>query len=305
MFRNMGKLDELIDKSNDILMLLDVEIVDNDYFKDYEPDSSKAAWKYYEIMYKDTINIKASIERKGGGKYRRERGYFKYEKENNKVIEQIPEQGYLEIGKISLAGDCVFNFNEKKFNIFKKFVKGDIELLGKLLYCHKMHHSPYNFALIPVSGGMNNKKGSHNDRPDWLLYSLSKFCETLEEKRGEIVYNKDCIIADIDKDGIRAKDISNKDDVKDQIYNMQQSGYEIMQKNHYTPINLYHFLAQIKTAEAYADLFYHLTQDNKDEKKLVCDMIALGKKPIDGRDKLIAYMDLAVRYWEIQRKKYR
>ena len=36
----MGKLDELIDKSNDILMLLDVEIVDNDYFKDYEPDSS-------------------------------------------------------------------------------------------------------------------------------------------------------------------------------------------------------------------------------------------------------------------------
>jgi hypothetical protein len=48
-----------------------------------------------------------------------------------------------------------------------------------------------------------------------------------------------------------------------------------------------------------------LTQDNKDEKKLVCDMIALGKKPIDGRDKLIAYMDLAVRYWEIQRKKYR
>ena len=68
MFRNMGKLDELIDKSNDILMLLDVEIVDNDYFKDYEPDSSKAAWKYYEIMYKDTINIKASIERKGGWK---------------------------------------------------------------------------------------------------------------------------------------------------------------------------------------------------------------------------------------------
>lgn len=61
----MGKLDELINKSDDIVKLLNDEIVDDGYYKDYDPDSSEVAWEYYKIMYngtnKDTINIETSM----------------------------------------------------------------------------------------------------------------------------------------------------------------------------------------------------------------------------------------------------
>ena len=52
-------LDALIKKSNGILDRLSKEdngilyelIKDEEYFNDYDPDSSPVAWKYYEQMY--------------------------------------------------------------------------------------------------------------------------------------------------------------------------------------------------------------------------------------------------------------
>lgn len=321
---NEEKLKELIEKSDKLLknsdrkdggteLSNDEMIEDNDYFKDsegndYDPDSSEVAWEYYKIMYEDTINIEASIERKDDKrKYRRERGYFEYEKKDNKiVIKQIPEKGELEIGKIHLAGDCVFNFNEDKLKEFEKFVEKD-----KLLYYNQMHHSPYNFVLMPTEGGMNGQKGfTEYDRADWFLCSLSKFYANLDDK-----IKKD--IRDVE-DGTKAWDISNKDGIEDQIFAMQKdeknedNKRQFMQKRgKYTCINLYHFLAQIETAKAYAKLFYHLTdndkydENGKDDKTLFEKMIELGENKITNSTDLETYMDLAIRYWKVQQGKYR
>lgn len=74
-----------------------------------------------------------------------------------------------------MAGDCIFNFNDKKVKIFEKYVSTDS---GKQLlnYCAERHHSFENFAFMPITGGMNNQKGRHVfDRPDIHVNEILKY----------------------------------------------------------------------------------------------------------------------------------
>lgn len=76
--------------------------------------------------------------------------------------------------KFKMAGDCIFNFNEKKIKILKTYVSSDegIELLD---YCKEHHHSFENFAFMPITGGMNNQKGRGLDRPDIHVNEIDRY----------------------------------------------------------------------------------------------------------------------------------
>lgn len=302
-FEKNNKLEDFVKISNKILNgCQDATIPDEKYtytyqekeYK-YDPDSSSIAWAYYKTMYGDMIKGTKRVEIVGETK--RIQGLVNYKKNG---IKQEP-YGDLELGKIALAGDCVFNFNEKKVERFKKLLKKDHDLQNKLRLCEKMHHSPYNFSLMPVTGGMNNQKQSLSgyDRPDVLLYAISKFYE---------------------------KDMTELTEKTTEIYDRLielQGELQIIQHRGITDLCAYHFLATIGSFENYMRIFYHLDlqreQYNIDEKlkkidpkennlnldeRLYIAMLTMGQQPIDNPEDLKAYMNLAIAYWKIQRSKY-
>lgn len=290
-----GKLDKLIAISNLILDgCLDETISDKEYsytdkgFRfDYAPDSSSIAWKYYKIMYGDMIDEGKNIDFAGSSAIRIQ-GLFSYPE---KSIKQ-EEYGNLELGKIALAGDCVFNFNQGKLANFVNLLKKNTnpELLEKLKLCARMHHSPYNFSLMPVTGGMNNQKRSLSgyDRPDVLLYAISKFYEN-----GKIHLEE-----------LREPDIQEKmQEIRSKLLELQGE-LQIIQHRGITDLCAYHFLATIGSFENYVRIFYHLDYDNPIDKSLIEEMLAMGQQPIDNPKALEAYMNLAIAYWKIQRSKY-
>lgn len=80
-----------------------------------------------------------------------------------------------------VAGDCDFNFNDKKVKIFEKILgETNNDLLKK---CHEHHHSFCNFSFMPITGGLNNSKGTlkHEkelcplDRFDSFICELDKY----------------------------------------------------------------------------------------------------------------------------------
>lgn len=77
--------------------------------------------------------------------------------------------------KFKIAGDCIFNFNQKKVDILKNYIKTK-EGLGLLDYCAEHHYSFENFAFMPITGGMNNQKGRQVlDRPDIHINEINKY----------------------------------------------------------------------------------------------------------------------------------
>lgn len=95
--------------------------------------------------------------------------------------------------KIQLKKNVEINSNEK-INMFLTECKknenyfplsGDADFGMKTIFCReniidaykKMHMFP-NFSLMPVLGGMNNKKGSLRDRFDKFIYHVDKYYKT-------------------------------------------------------------------------------------------------------------------------------
>ena len=78
--------------------------------------------------------------------------------------------------KFKMAGDCIFNFSEKKFDIFDKLINHSSEGKELLEKCVDHHHCFENFAFMPITGGMNNQKGSNRlDRPDIHSHEIEKY----------------------------------------------------------------------------------------------------------------------------------
>lgn len=307
-----GKLDKLIAISNLILDgCPDETISDKEYtytyqgFRfDYDPDSSSIAWAYYKTMY-DGISIVEEEEVNSEYLPTRVKSLFYYS-ENN--LEQKACGGDLQLNKVELAGDCVFNFNQRKLANFVNLLNENTnqELLEKLKLCARMHHSPYNFSLMSVTGGMNNVKGSqYKDRIDVLLYAIKENYKA----------NKDNL------EDIRS--CKNEEEIREKI--KVPEGYQIFQqrKKSKNDLRANHFLATIGSFENYMRIFYHLDlqreQYNVDEKlkkidpkennlnldeRLYIAMLTMGQQPIDNPGDLEAYMNLAIAYWKIQRSKY-
>ena len=73
-----------------------------------------------------------------------------------------------------MAGDCDFNFNAKKIELYRKLLSDKENDL--LTECANMHHCLYNFSFMPITGNMQGVKGNDkNDRFDKFVYLLSIF----------------------------------------------------------------------------------------------------------------------------------
>lgn len=86
-----------------------------------------------------------------------------------------------EYPKFKMAGDCIFNFNDKKIKILSEIIGNDKEGNALLKECAERHHSFENFAFMPITGGMNNQKGRQVlDRPDIHVVEIQKYFEGKE-----------------------------------------------------------------------------------------------------------------------------
>ena len=309
------KLVKLINISNDILEKITTLTEDNcgncfgEYIDDkaffeytfngkkcaYDPDSSSVAWMYYEKMYEA---IKKELKCMGKGKIYRIVGSFKYE---NKKIIQTDYQRCLEY--IEIGGDCVFNFSKSsgKYSKFIKIIEKDENidkrkiLFSKLELCSMMHHSPYNFALMPSTGGMNNCKNQCGkgmmalDRTDWLFYALNELYEKLK----------------IDNSLSELKNINEINEAKKKLLDLQgKEQIIICDKRNINDLILYDFINEIDNFDNYVNIFYHLDTSERLDRNLINDMIKLGTYEIEDIDSIDNYMNVAIAYWLIQRDKY-
>ena len=300
--REKTPLEKLIEQSDAILDKLvcgeideKVEpIEDKEYFKDeskeYDPDSSPVAWMYYEKMY-NFIDKNKKMDNTGNP--RRIKGLWNY---NDDFGWEHIDYGDLKDNTIAIAGDCVFNFKKEygndnvlkstcKYSKFRKKIcackvgKGKEcdrrVLLSKIELCSRMHHSPYNFALMPITGGMNNakdKSGQAYDRIDCFLYGMNEMYKIAFETRKTLEKSQK------DKYAI--------------IWNTKQKSF------------LSKFLQTIGSVEKYAKIFYHLDGSRPLDKILLYAMIGFGSHEIETPEDVDYYMNMAILYWSIQRCKY-
>lgn len=153
-------------------------------FKDLEhdTDSCKDVWEeFYNLVYQDFF-----------GKY------FEFSKLEDKETSN-PKRWYIKLRddinakndypKFKMAGDCVFNFNNKKVSAIEKLpgwseaTEEEKELLKK---CMEHHHSFANFAFMPITGNMQGQKGSHQmDRPDIHINAIKNYFQKNKSNENE------------------------------------------------------------------------------------------------------------------------
>ena len=159
----------------------------------------------------------------------------------------------------------------------------------KLSCCRLMHHSPYNFSLMPKTGGMNNRK--KQDRPDWLLYAICNFYSNIWKFKVPVIEKNEIVTA--------------IDSMKEDILKLQNQYVFITNNaNSINDLHLFSFLLQIGTFEKYVEKFYNLNVEEKEDKELLNRLIFAQPKIIKNEDDLEKYMDLAIAYWKFQQRKY-
>lgn len=275
-----GRLNKLILESNHIVSKLKSNWDTSNFI--YDPDSSPKAWEYYLTTYKNifektdelnayntpTINdndISFWCYNYPNALYQRIIGTFLYSKPNETLKLTTPK--LLNGKNIGLAGDCCFNFNNNKIKKFNRFTENNKDIENLLESIKKaLHHSPLNFALMPINGSMNNIKGDGIqglDRFDTFISALDLYFEN----KGNPIAIK--LIAE----------------------------FETSQNS------LVPFLEWIDSFENYLKLFYPelLIDDRKeynDKKTLLEKLIESGVQPINATDRVIEYIELAIRFWE-------
>ena len=143
-----------------------------------------------------------------------------------------------------------------------------------------MHHSPYNFSLMPMTGGMNNRKKF--DRPDWLFCAIEKFYENMKK-------NEFCSY--------------QESDINKRVYELQTFGYKFItqRKKSINHIVLYEFLLYLKSFEAYVENFYNFDLSIEKDKTLLAKITGFASNQIMSATELEKYMDLAIEYWDFQK----
>lgn len=292
------KMDILLELENRIRELIEKEenltlspIADAKYKYMYDPDSSLRAWEYYFVTYKDILFCMDEVKDQlyvedfsaqiyiEGKRYKRIIGVFDY----TKSIWMITDNKLIVGQNIGIAGDCVFNFNEKKVPIFWKNIDKDntceMEVKKKireiLLLCLSMHYSVYNFSLMPKNGGMQIVKGRDSfDRLGTLLNLLDDYLS-----KNNSVDNHEVL------SGICKKYVNSKNALKK-------------------------FLHKIDSLENYCKTFYHIDNNTKyvdvkgNEKTLINAILDSGKFEMKSCEEIIEYISIAVRFWEHQKDIY-
>lgn len=255
-------------------MFKNKEIVEMQQGIKYDPDSSPAALEHYKQVYRnsDYINKHYDLQKQVFYNYCKT-GYsdgsksFNYINKPSKnecnrlyILEKgtkIIDNKYIEPA-YRLGGECDFNFNNKKYDMFLKIIKDDPDASEKeknmaieqlLSRCHKKHHTLINFSLMQAIGNMQTAKGRNRfDRFDTFIYELNNYYQGLSD-----------VVLQTSSDS-----------------NMQA---------------LKEFLDSFKNVYDYCKTFYFI------DKNLVDEMIKSGGKPISNTIELVRYMDLAEKYW--------
>lgn len=297
----------------------------------YDPDSSLRAWEYYFKMYYEFLSnveeedknllFEEELGKKfwpSGNVYKRVVGTFCYFEKNKYIWPyKLDSRWFKKYKNIGIAGDCVFNFNEKKVPNFEKIIKKDNlndqntkeQIKVVLSLCSRMHYSPFNFSLMPTTGGdwaLNNIKGrGKEDRIDIFLNKLKNIYDDLKE---------------LDESGIKKSDIEKCDVKKFDTYIQYMGKIGAIKVEGDLQKGLIHFLWCIGSFENYCKIFYQLDYKETKEKDLVerlldnaekyksienSDQLAEKYKSIENSDQLVKYMELAVEYWEKQNEKYK
>ena len=258
-------------------MFKNKEIVEMQQGIKYDPDSSPAAWEHYMQVYQNNDYINKHYNLKEQFYYNDYRtvglrsGYFNGSKEFNYVNKpskykdnrlyilekgtEIIDNKYIESAN-RLGGECDFNFNNEKYDMFLKIIKDDPDASEKekniaieqLSRCHKNHHTLINFSLMQAIGNMQTAKGRNRfDRFDTFIYELNNYYQGLSD---EI---------------LQSSSANNKQALKE-------------------------FLDSFKNVYDYCKTFYFI------DKNLVDEMIKSGSKPISNTIEIVRYMDLAEKY---------
>lgn len=197
-----------------------------------------------------------------------------------------------------ISGDTCFNFKPAKYKKFETKLNRDKGLdndkkqdaLAELKVCHEMIYSLHNFSLMPVTGNVNCFKescGGKLDRLDSFLYYLNKyFCKREMVRENSELYNEEIFKY------TRGKDLSKKKLQKDRLISFLdefRKGEVINGKK-----------GICSATYKYCTEMYLIDCEKEENKKLVEDLIENGSKPIEKGEDVVAYMNLAKRYWKIK-----
>ncbi len=225
-------------------------------------DMSKKALDYYKIIYKDIDSMNF--------------------KDDNSEIKATNKES-----EIKCSGDCCFNFNDKKIEKFNMLI-GDDSLKHDLEYASKMHHSIFNFALMPKTGGMNNSKGNtlHIDEVIRVYNSggnsLDRFDSFLTLLNNFYV-NKDKNFSLFDAGKFYADSVFT--------YSFNNLNFEF----------LYEFLDSFDNIYEYINFFYPCLNGKMN---FVDELIENGKVEMKTKKNLERYLKLARVFWQYATKYY-
>lgn len=263
----------------------------------YDPDSSLRAWEYYfkkydidlsdgekdfrEYFFEENFKKARGFVKTGKINAKRIIGVFAIEIANNDYKFILKRQSKNALNYIRIGGDCAFNFNKEKIGFFRDIIIAEPfkaetnDFLSLLDRCHQtMHHSVFNFTLMPTTGALNNFKG------------ISTKCDSKKYDR-------------LDKFVFHLKDFFEKPYLKHDALSL---GREENKKT------LFSFLEKdVQSFENYCNLFYHInSKETKDSegKNLYDKLLENGKKEINNSDSLLQYIKLAVDFWEHQSNHY-
>lgn len=165
-------------------------------FKDdiHDIDSCMDVWdKLYKIVYRETFGQIFDFDNLDDKETRQECKRW-YAKINTNTHLELRKQ----FPKFKIAGDCDFNFNSKKIDLFTRMINRENDdmcqctIIQELLNeCALYHHQLCNFSFMPITGGLQLVKGRGNvDRFDKFIYILDDYYKTLgEEKEKHIIFS--------------------------------------------------------------------------------------------------------------------
>ncbi|WP_374284888.1 hypothetical protein [Lactococcus sp.] len=137
--------------------------------KEYDPDSSPAAWRHFEKIYLNEFSSQFDLKNL-------------VLKKNRLLAPSLTNSKELKNNNIEfVGGETDFNFNESNYEYYNKLIElEDCEekrhnLQIQLENCRKNHHTLVNFSLMPITGGLKNFKGRGRDRLDKFLVSLDMY----------------------------------------------------------------------------------------------------------------------------------
>lgn len=180
-------------------MIQENDCMDEQREKNYEADSCPKAWEHYKIVYDNRLenynfeqlsfynNWKNVGELKSGLYSTNNKLWLNYVDlpikgkrnrlfllENSTKKEMHNKITYIE-ATYRYGGECDFNFNEKKCELFREIIGNDVYANKRLEACKKKHHTLINFSLIQAMGNMQGFKGANRfDRPDVFINKLDQ-----------------------------------------------------------------------------------------------------------------------------------